>query len=138
MMAAPSPSPSPYEPNPPDPPPFQTVLPTSLGQLRVLRLGDVELRLDAHQALVAGAPIHLPHREFQVLHILMDNAGRVVSRRELLDTLWEPGHTDSNKTLEVHLTRLRRRLNTPGTPERIRTVRGLGYIFDLPEPTPPR
>ena len=103
----------------------------------MLRLGDVELRLDAHQALVAGTAIHLPHREFQVLHILMDNAGRVVSRRELLDTLWEPRHTDSN-TLDVHVNRLRRRLNTPATPERIRTVRGLGYIFDLPEPTPPR
>jgi DNA-binding response OmpR family regulator len=124
----------PARPTPPGTPgSFQAVRPASLGQLRILRIGIVELELDAHQARVAGTPIHLPHREFQVLHMLMDNAGRIVTRRQLLDTLWGTDHPDIHKTIEVHINRLRRRLRTPGKPEPIRTVRGVGYIFDLPD-----
>ncbi|WP_298800450.1 winged helix-turn-helix domain-containing protein [uncultured Pseudonocardia sp.] len=97
----------------------------------------MELELDAHQVRVAGSVSRLPRREFQLLHMLMDNAGRIVDRRELLDTLWGAGHEDAHGSIEVHINRLRRRLRTPGHPERIRTVRGLGYIFDLPADTAP-
>jgi two-component system phosphate regulon response regulator PhoB len=117
------------------PPVFQTVTPASLGQLRVLHLGDLELQIDAHRLRVAGKLVHLAPWEFELLRNLMDNAGRVATRRELLDNVWESGHSDSGKTLDVHIARLRRRINTPGQPDRIRTVRGLGYIFDLPDPS---
>lgn len=127
---------APHDARPPNPP-FQAVAPTSLGRLRILRIGEVELELDGYQVRVAGRPVRLPPREFQVLRMLMDNAGRVVTRRELLDHLWGTQHPDIHKTIEVHINRLRRRLHIPGQPEHIRTVRGLGYIFDLPHTTPP-
>ena len=65
--------------------PYSLVDPHTLGRLRILRIGDVELQLDGHQLLVRGTPVHLPHKEFVILRQLMDNAGRVVTRRELLD-----------------------------------------------------
>lgn len=120
-------------PRPPGPLSARAVTPTTHGQLRVLRVGDVELELDARQVRVAGEPKHLPPREFHMLSILMDNVGRVVGRRELLDALWGPGHRDTSKSLETHINRLRGRISTPGGPRRIRTVHGQGYIFDLPE-----
>jgi DNA-binding response OmpR family regulator len=113
--------------------PFRAVAPTTQGQLRVLQIGDITLELDAHQVRVAGRITHVPTREYQMLSMLMHNAGRVVGRRELLDTLWGPGHPDTINTLEVHINRLRRRVHIPGRPVHIRTVRGVGYIFDLPD-----
>lgn len=124
---------APHEADLPSAPTFQRLTPASLGQLRVLRLGEVELELDAQRVRVAGQRIHLPPREFQLLEVLMNNAGRVVPRRELLDSFWRPGHSDTNKTLEVHINRLRRRINVAGTTNPIRTVYGIGYIFDLPD-----
>jgi two-component system response regulator RegX3 len=114
------------------PPGFHAVLPTTKGRLRVLQVGAVELELDAHRARVHGTPVHLPEREFQVLHMLMDNAGRIVSRRELLDALWGADHADVHKSIEVHINRLRRRVRTRGS-DPIRTVRGIGYVYDLPD-----
>jgi DNA-binding response OmpR family regulator len=59
--------------------------PRTLGWLRILKIGDVELHLDEHRLLIRGTPICLPHKEFVILQQLMNNAGRVVTRRELLD-----------------------------------------------------
>ena len=112
---------------------YQAVEPSTTGKLRVLRVGNVELRIDSRTVRVSGRSTHLPAREFQVLQLLMDNAGRVVTRRELLDACWGPDHPDIHKTLEVHINRVRRRLRTPDHPEHIRTVYGTGYIFDLPD-----
>src|SRR6476661_1755494 len=70
----------------------------------------ITLELDAHQVRVAGRITHIPTREYQMLSMLMHNAGRVVGRRELLDTLWGPGHPDTINTLEVHINRFRRRI----------------------------
>lgn len=112
-------------------------LPASVGTLRILRLGDIELQIDAHLLRVGGTPVHLPNREFQVLEVLLSNAGRVVSRRELLDQIWGQGHSDVHKTVEVHINRLRRRIRAEGRSDPIRTVRGLGYVFDIPDTTRP-
>jgi two-component system response regulator RegX3 len=122
---------SPHYPTPPSP--FRAVVPTTQGQLRVLQIGDITLELDAHQVRVAGRITHIPTREYQMLSMLMHNAGRVVGRRELLDAFWGSGYPDTKNSLEVHILRLRRRVHTPGRPARIRTVRGVGYIFDLPD-----
>jgi DNA-binding response OmpR family regulator len=70
---------------------YLSVNPQSLGRLRVLRIGDVELHLDGHRLFVRGKPVHLPHKQFVILQHLMDNAGRVVTRRELLDNAWGSG-----------------------------------------------
>jgi two-component system response regulator RegX3 len=108
--------------------------PATLGRLRVLRIGDVELQLDGHKLLVRGTLVHLPHKEFVILRQLMDNAGRVVTRRELLDNAWGPDHAAVRNYLEVHIRRLRVKIESDADrPTYIRTVRGVGYIFDLPQ-----
>ena len=113
---------------------YLSVTPQSLGRLRVLRIGDVELHLDGHRLLVRGEPVHLPHKEFVILQQLMENAGRVVTRRELLDNAWGPDRADVRNYLEVHIRRLRTKIESDvDRPTRIRTVRGVGYIFDLPQ-----
>ncbi len=112
---------------------YLPVDPQTLGRLRILRVGDVELQLDGHRLLVRGTPVHLPHKEFVILQQLMDNAGRVVTRRELLDNAWGPDRPDARNYLEVHIRRLRMKIESDlGKPTRIRTVRGVGYVFDIP------
>ena len=113
---------------------YLSVDPQTLGQLRILRIGDVELQLDGHRLLVRGTPVHLPHKEFVILQQLMDNAGRVVTRRALLDNAWGPDRSDARNYLEVHIRRIRTKIESDTEiPTRIRTVRGVGYIFDLPQ-----
>jgi DNA-binding response OmpR family regulator len=113
---------------------YVAVDPATLGRLRVLRIGEVELQLDGHQLLVRETPVHLPHKEFVILRQLMDNAGRVVTRRELLDHAWGPDRADVRPSLEVHIRRLRVKIESDvDRPTYIRTVRGVGYIFDLPQ-----
>ncbi|HZE02162.1 MAG TPA: response regulator transcription factor [Pseudonocardiaceae bacterium] len=108
--------------------------PGTFGQLRILRIGDVELHLDGHKLVVRDAPVHLPHKEFVILRQLMDNAGRVVTRREFRDNVWGPDRVDVPNSLDVHIRRLRAKIDSnPDKPAHIRTVRGVGYIFDLPE-----
>lgn len=113
---------------------YLPVDPQSRGMLRILRIGDIELQLDGHRLLVRGAAVHLPHKEFVILRQLMDNAGRVVTRRELLDNAWGADRTHARNYLEVHIRRIRTKIESDvDRPNRIRTVRGVGYVFDLPE-----
>lgn len=111
---------------------YETLHPDTVGRLRILAASGVQLDLDGVQVFVDGHAVRMPMREFELLRMLMENAGKVITRRELLDTLWAPGYPDTNKTLEVHVRRLRAKIEpTPRSPQRIRTVRGIGYIFDL-------
>jgi DNA-binding response OmpR family regulator len=111
---------------------YLSVDPRTLGRLRILRIGDVEPQLDGHMLVVRGKPVHLAHKEFVILRKLMDNAGRVVTRRALLDNAWGPDRADARNYLEVHIRRIRTKIESEAaTPTRIRTVRGVGYIFDL-------
>jgi DNA-binding response OmpR family regulator len=112
---------------------YVLVPPSTQGRLRLLTVGPVQLDLDGKQLWVAGEPVHVPLKEFRLLAALMDNAGRVLSRRELLDTCWGDGHPDGTKTLDVHIKRVREHLAAadPALRERLRTVRGYGYVFDL-------
>jgi DNA-binding response OmpR family regulator len=120
--------------NTPEPRRYLSVDPHTLGRLRILRVGDVELQLDGHRLLVRGKPVHLAHKEFVILRQLMDNAGRVVTRRALLENAWGPDRTGARNYLEVHIRRLRTKIESDvDRPTRIRTVRGVGYIFDLPQ-----
>jgi DNA-binding response OmpR family regulator len=101
------------------------------GHRRRLRVNGVIFDIDGHRVFADGTEVTLSPKEFGLLSVLLQNAGRVVSRRDLLDAVWCPGHPDENKILEVHIRRLRRKLD-PGSPaRRIRTVRGIGYIFDV-------
>lgn len=107
-----------------------TVTPHTNGQLRVLTVGDVALYIDAYRLTVAGTAVRVPLKEFLLLRCLMLNAGRVVGRQELLDSAWDSADQGTCRNyLEVHIRRLRGKLGDYGV---IRTVRGVGYCFDLP------
>lgn len=112
-------------------PPYETVLPSTIGHLRLLHANGVGIDLDGHRVFADGTEIRLPPKEFRLLQLLLTNAGRALSRRELLDAVWGQGYPDSNKTLDVHIRRLRRKLGAKTASSRIRTVRGIGYVFDI-------
>jgi two-component system response regulator RegX3 len=99
----------------------------------VLAVGEVRLDRERHEVTVRGAPVELPLREFQVLDLLLANAGRVVTRDTLIDRVWGMDYVGDTKTLDVHIRRLRSRIeDEPSTPTRIVTIRGLGYRFEAP------
>ncbi len=90
----------------------------------MLVLGDVVLRRDAHEVAVAGEPVELRPKEFDLLAYLMENRGAVLSRDLLLERVWGLDYAGGTRTVDVHVAQLRRKL---GRPELIRTVRGAGY-----------
>ncbi|MET8054386.1 response regulator transcription factor [Streptosporangium sp. NPDC005286] len=96
------------------------------GARRVLVVGKVELDVNAYQVTVDGRIIHLPLREFELLHYLMRNAHRTVTREQIMRHVWNSTDTASTNTIAVHVKRLRARLGD--TDDRlIQTVRGVGY-----------
>jgi two-component system, OmpR family, alkaline phosphatase synthesis response regulator PhoP len=90
----------------------------------VLVLGDVVLRRSAHEVGVAGVPVELRPKEFDLLAYLMENRGAVISRDTLLERVWGFDYAGGTRTVDVHVAQLRRKL---GRPSLIRTVRGAGY-----------
>jgi two-component system, OmpR family, response regulator RegX3 len=83
-----------------------------------------------HEVQVDGAPIELPPKEFELLGYLIEHAGRVLTRGQLIDEIWGSDYVGDTKTLDVHIRRLRTRVeHDPKDPKRIQTVRGVGYRF---------
>ncbi|MEX2626258.1 MAG: response regulator transcription factor [Ilumatobacteraceae bacterium] len=96
-----------------------------------LQVGDVTLDPDEHHVTVAGAPITMPLKEFELLHLLLANAGRVLPRETLIDRVWGSDYVGDTKTLDVHVKRLRAKVEPdPSQPCRIVTIRGLGYKYE--------
>lgn len=94
-------------------------------------VGDVTIDPDEHLVTVRGEPMRLPLKEFELLHILLANAGRVLPRETLIDRVWGTDYVGDTKTLDVHVKRLRSKLEAdPASPERIVTIRGLGYKYE--------
>jgi len=99
-----------------------------------LEVGDVCLDPDRHEVTVRGAPVELPLKEFQLLELLLENVGRVLTRDTLIDQVWGHDYVGDTKTLDVHVKRLRAKVeDEPSSPRRIVTIRGLGYKYALPE-----
>ena len=96
----------------------------------LLQIGDIELDRDKHRVARAGRDVHLGPTEFRLLEYLMQSAGRVFSREQLLDGVWGRDVYIDERTVDVHVGRLRRALNRDGARDPIRTVRGGGYAFD--------
>src|SRR5437588_6288694 len=96
----------------------------------LLQIGEVELDRDKRPVLRAGRDVHLGPTEFRLLEYLMQSAGRVFSREQLLDGVWGRDVYIDERTVDVHVGRLRRALNRDGARDPIRTVRGGGYAFD--------
>jgi two-component system, OmpR family, response regulator RegX3 len=100
---------------------------------RPLEVGEIRLDPASHEAAMDGRPLELSRKEFDVLRLLMENAGAVVTRERLLEEVWETNWFGSTKTLDVHVSALRRKLgDDPAEPTYIHTVRGVGFRFAAP------
>lgn len=98
-----------------------------------LTVGDVSLDPDRHEVVIRGETMTLPLKEFELLHLLLANAGRVLPRETLIDRVWGTDYVGDTKTLDVHIKRLRGKVETdPASPVHIVTIRGLGYKFEKP------
>ena len=100
----------------------------------VIEIAGLRLDSASHQVTVRGCLVSLPLKEFDLLETLMENAGRVVTREALIERGWGKSYFGDTKTLDVHMKRLRSRIEIePANPRYIVTVRGVGYRFDRPE-----
>jgi DNA-binding response OmpR family regulator len=95
-----------------------------------LTVGAVTLDRAAHLVTVGARAVLLAHQEFRLLDLLMSRADHVVSNEQILRSIWGDGFGGDPGTVAVHISRLRRKLGLNGTSDHLRTVRGLGYIFD--------
>jgi two-component system response regulator RegX3 len=97
----------------------------------VLEAGPVRMDVERHVVAVDGQPVALPLKEFDLLEYLLRNAGRVLTRGQLIDRVWGSDYVGDTKTLDVHVKRLRAKLEPdPATPKYLITVRGLGYKLE--------
>ncbi len=96
-----------------------------------LAVGDVVLDPEQHEVVIRGEAQSLPLKEFELLHLLLANAGRVLPRETLIDRVWGSDYVGDTKTLDVHIKRLRSKIEVdPANPTKIITIRGLGYKYD--------
>jgi two-component system response regulator RegX3 len=95
-----------------------------------LAIGDVRLDPATRTVTHDGEPVDVTRKEFDLLHLLMGSAGSVVTRERLIDEVWDPNWFGSTKTLDVHVSGLRRKLaDDPAAPRYLHTVRGVGFMF---------
>lgn len=99
----------------------------------VIEVGDVRLDHERHEVTIRGEAVKLPLKEFELLALLLENAGRVLTRDVLIDRVWGSDYVGDTKTLDVHVKRLRSKVESdPADPQSIITIRGLGYKFEVP------
>jgi two-component system response regulator RegX3 len=99
-----------------------------------LQVGDVMLDPERHEVVIRGTAAQLPLKEFELLALLLENAGRVLTRDTLIDRVWGSDYVGDTKTLDVHIKRLRAKVEPePSNPTRIVTIRGYGYKYEAPK-----
>jgi two-component system response regulator RegX3 len=97
----------------------------------ILEAGSVRMYVDSHTVSVNGTEVSMPLKEFELLELLLRNAGRVLTRGQLIDRVWGSDYFGDTKTLDVHIKRIRSRIEeNPSDPQMLVTVRGLGYRFN--------
>ena len=102
------------------------------GSGSTVAVGEIKMDIDRHIVTFKGQSITLPLKEFELLEFLMRNAGRVLTRMQLIDRIWGSDYVGDTKTLDVHIKRLRSKFESdPANPTLIQTVRGLGYKMEL-------
>jgi two-component system response regulator RegX3 len=95
-----------------------------------IEIGDLVLDPSARKLTRAGEPVELAAKEFDLLHLLMANAGDVLKREQIMDEVWDPHWFGPTKTLDVHISWLRKKIeDDPSTPRYITTIRGVGFRF---------
>jgi two-component system response regulator RegX3 len=98
----------------------------------VIEAGDVRMNVERHEVTLHGEPVRLALKEFELLEMFLRNPGRVLTRGQLIDRVWGSDYFGDTKTLDVHVKRLRAKLEAdPATPKLFVTVRGLGYKLDV-------
>jgi two-component system response regulator RegX3 len=98
----------------------------------VVEAGPVRMDVERHVVSVDGQHVNMPLKEFDLLELLLRNAGRVLTRGQLIDRVWGSDYVGDTKTLDVHVKRLRAKIEPdPGNPKYLVTVRGLGYKFEV-------
>ena len=112
--------------------------PAEPGGEAVLESGGVRMDLETHTATRDGEPLELTVKEYELLRVLLERSGKLVRRQELVHEVWDPAWFGSTKTLDVHVSALRKKLgDDPAAPRYIHTVRGVGFRFDpTDEPEP--
>lgn len=109
----------------------EEVAPTTSPE--AIEVGPIRLDPARHEVTIRGEEVHLPLKEFELLEMLLTNAGRALTREQLIDRVWGPHYVGDTKTLDVHVKRLRARLEEdPSRPTLITTIRGLGYRLEVP------
>lgn len=97
----------------------------------ILTGGRVRMDLDSHSVTVDGEEVNMPLKEFELLHYLLSHAGKVLTRAKLIDRVWGEDYVGDTKTLDVHIKRLRSKIELePSSPRNLVTVRGVGYRFE--------
>jgi len=97
----------------------------------VVEVGGVRMDVDRHAVSVGGKEVPMPLKEFELLELLLRNAGRVLTRGQLIDRIWGADYFGDTKTLDVHIKRIRSKIEVdPSQPVLLLTVRGLGYRFE--------
>ncbi|MFE9580237.1 response regulator transcription factor [Nocardia sp. NPDC006044] len=94
-----------------------------------VRIGQVQIDLAGHRVLAAGTPVDLTKREFEVLAMLADNPGIVLGREQILSTVWGYDFATDTNVVDVFVSYLRRKLEAPGAPRVVHTVRGVGFVL---------
>jgi DNA-binding response OmpR family regulator len=101
----------------------------------VIEVGGLRIDVDRHEVVLDGEPLELSRKEFELLAYLADNAGQVVTKRQLLADIWGQPYGGADKTVDVHLSWLRRKLGeTAAEPRMLRTIRGVGVKLVVPDP----
>jgi two-component system response regulator RegX3 len=97
----------------------------------IVEVGAVRMDVERHSVSVEGREVSMPLKEFELLELLLRNAGRVLTRGQLIDRVWGSDYFGDTKTLDVHIKRIRSKIEqSPSEPTRLVTVRGLGYRFE--------
>jgi len=97
----------------------------------VVEVGAVRMDVERHSVAVEGTEVNMPLKEFELLELLLRNAGRVLTRGQLIDRVWGSDYFGDTKTLDVHIKRIRSKIEKePSEPVMLVTVRGLGYRFE--------
>jgi two-component system response regulator RegX3 len=105
---------------------------TGVAGESTLVAGNIRMDVDRHVVTVDGETVKLPLKEFELLALLMRNAGRVLTRGQLIDRVWGSDYVGDTKTLDVHVKRLRSKIEpNPAEPVVLVTVRGLGYKLEV-------
>ena len=98
---------------------------------KVLKAGKLEVNISKHVVTLDGATLELKPREFDLLALLVENAGRALTRDQILESIWGRDYYGDTRTVDVHIRWLREKIEgDPGSPKRIITIRGVGYRFD--------